>query len=172
MSAVSAHATHDTSDRAVDGLPATPQRMPQPSAGAWFPPQELQRCFVHRQGKSHVLFFAIELKTKDYLRRIFDALALGIQETVQRVVSQHRDSIAPIGSKKRKYDFAHMCDLHYLVKHVAHPRSAPVYAAGAVLTSYWFSVFVSPALSWHLISLCPRHQRNFAAIWNSCVVQN
>ena len=112
---------------------STAPAIQRPSPEVWSPAPELQCSFVHRHGKPHALFFAIELKTKDYLRRIFDAVAFGIQDTVQRLVLQYRDSIGPIGSKKKKYDFEVMRDLYYLVKHITDAKSVPIYAKGTLL---------------------------------------
>ena len=111
---------------------STAPAIQRPSPEVWSPAPELQCSFVQRQGKPHALFFPIELKNKDYLRRIFYAVALGIQDTVRRLVSRYRGSIGPIGSKKKQYDFDQMCDLYYLVKHVTDPKSAPIYALGTV----------------------------------------
>jgi hypothetical protein len=125
------HQMHETSS-SQEKMMSTAAAFQRPHPEVWLPPTELRCCFVHRQGKPRALFFAIELKNKDYLRRIFDVVALGIQNTVQRLVLRHRDSIGPIGSKKKPYDFDQTCDLYYLIKHVTDPKSAPVYALGAV----------------------------------------
>jgi hypothetical protein len=102
-----------------------------PSSDVWLPPQELQRGIVLvSKGTPYTSFFPIELNIKDYLRRIFDATAMGIQETVERVSVDYCESIGPIGCKKKKYDFNKTCDFHHLIKHIVHPKSVSIYAQG------------------------------------------
>jgi hypothetical protein len=103
------------------------------------PPLEFLRAEVPVPGSApYTLFFPIELTNKDYLRRVFDIVAMGIQATVRRMIGKYRDAIAPIGSAKDPYDFSSSCDLYYLTKHIidkGYGRSAPVYAQGQPLVA-------------------------------------
>jgi hypothetical protein len=109
---------------------------PDPADEVWQPPSHLQRIDVPvPEAASYTLFFPIELSNKDYLRRVFDIVAMGIQGTVRRMIGKHGQRIGPIGSQKKKsghaeYDFSKTCDLYYLTKHIADDASAPVYARG------------------------------------------
>ncbi len=130
---------------------------PAPAADVWEPPSQLQHIIVPvPEAASYTLFFPIELTNKDYLRRVFDVVAMGIQGTVRRMIGKYGQRIGPIGSQEKKfghaeYDFSKTCDLYYLTKHIAHEASAPVYARGlqplfAVpaayhITSYPFLLF-------------------------------
>jgi hypothetical protein len=112
----------------------------KPSCCSWVPPEGLQRIQVPRaEGNSaYTLFFPMELTSKDYLRRIFDIVASGIQGTVMRKIAQYRSSgtpLKPIGAKKGKhvtqpksYDFANTCDIYYLSKHIE--ENSQIYARG------------------------------------------
>jgi len=87
------------------------------------------------ENTGYTLFFPIELTNKDYLRRVFDIVATGIQGSVKRMIGKHGARLGPIGSQKKKggkaeYDFNKTCDLYYLAKHIADDASAPVYAQG------------------------------------------
>jgi len=87
------------------------------------------------ESTGYTLFFPIELTNKDYLRRVFDIVASGIQGSVKRMIGRHGARLGPIGSQKKKggkaeYDFNKTCDLYYLAKHIADDASAPVYARG------------------------------------------
>jgi hypothetical protein len=105
---------------------------PAPSPHDWIPPEELQRIDVPiPEGATYTLFFPIELTNKDYLRRIFDIVAMGIQGTVRRMIGKYRSGIGPIGSKQEPYNFTKTCDLYYLTKHITDPASAPIYARGS-----------------------------------------
>jgi hypothetical protein len=115
---------------------------PAPAAEDWQPPQELLpaleflRVEVPVPGPAfYTLFFPIELTQKDYLRRVFDIVAMGIQRTVQIMIMKFGDTIAPIGTDKDRYDFDSSCDLYYLTKHIMDSRSSPVYARGQALVS-------------------------------------
>jgi hypothetical protein len=109
---------------------------PAPAADVWEPPRELQRIDVPvPESTGYTLFFPIELTNKDYLRRVFDIVASGVQGTVKRMIGRHGARLGPIGSQKQKggkvqYDFNTTCDLYYLAKHIADDASAPVYAQG------------------------------------------
>ncbi len=115
---------------------------PAPAAEDWQPPQELLppreflRVEVSVPGPDfYTLFFPIELTQKDYLRRVFDIVAMGIQRTVQIMIRKFGDTIAPIGTDKDPYDFDSSCDLYYLTKHIMDSRSSPVYARGQALVT-------------------------------------
>jgi len=44
---------------------------------------------------------------------------------------RYRSAVGPIGRKQEQYDFTKTCDLHYLLKHIMQPATAPVYASGS-----------------------------------------
>lgn len=133
-------ASCESEDSCSYGTTAPPARQSHDYSGPrhaesphnWVPPEELRRINVPvPDGAPYTLFFPIELTNKDYLRRIFDIVAMGIQGTVRRMIGKHRDSIGPIGSKQEPYNFTKTCDLYYLTKHIVDPASAPVYARGS-----------------------------------------
>ena len=93
---------------------------PASAADVWEPPRELQRIDVPvPESTGYTLFFPIELTNKDYLRRVLDIVAQGVQGTVKRMIGRHGARLGPIGSQKQKggkaqYDFNTTCDLYYL----------------------------------------------------------
>jgi hypothetical protein len=134
---------------------------PDTAAEDWQPPQELlpPREFLRVEmsvpGPAfYTLFFPIELTQKDYLRRVFDIVAMGIQRTVQLMIRKFGDTIAPIGTDKDPYDFDSSCDLYYLTKHIFDSRSAPVYARGQALVA---RRIIAEAYDVHLNTLPCRH---------------
>lgn len=44
---------------------------------------------------------------------------------------RYRGAAGAIGRKQEQYDFTKTCDLHYLLKHITQPATAPVYASGS-----------------------------------------
>lgn len=117
----------------------TKQRQSALEQGAvvdWIPPEVLQRIDVIKpDGGSYHQLFAIELKRKDYMRRIIEFVALGIRYTVRDMVGRYGDfggngTIAPIGEPGRPYDFTQKSDLQDLMLHVLDDRSLPMYAYG------------------------------------------
>jgi hypothetical protein len=114
-----------------------------PLEDVWVPPEGLQRAgnISANAGGSYTLFFPLELKNKDYVRRILDIVALGIQPTVKQMNIRHRNT----SNFKRidcgdygSYDFANTCDVYYLLKHIMRENNeksdkchnASIYAKG------------------------------------------
>jgi hypothetical protein len=95
------------------------------NSDVWVPPLELQSLRVNSPYGIYTLNFPIEIKNKDYLRRILDVVAHGIQDTAEHIVSTRG---RPIGSGFEPYDFKTTFDVYYLTKHIL--ENLNVYAAG------------------------------------------
>jgi hypothetical protein len=101
----------------------------QGAAVNWIPPEVLQRIdVILPDGRSYNQLFPIELRRKDYMRRIIEFVALGIRHTVRDMVGINGGNgrNAPIG------DFSKKCDLQDLLLHVLDRdgRILPQYAQG------------------------------------------
>ncbi len=108
--------------------------MAMSNSDCWVPPLELQSLKVKSpDGSIYSLNFPIELKNKDYLRRILDVVAHGIQDTAEHIVLTRG---RPIGSQFEPYDFKTIYDVYYLTKHIL--DNLNVYATGN-----WFDTVCS-----------------------------
>jgi hypothetical protein len=102
--------------------------MAMSNSDVWVPPLELQSSRVNGPNGIYTLNFPVELKNKDYLRRILDVVAHGIQGTAKRIVSTPVLRGRPIGSGFEPYDFETTFDVYYLTKHIL--ENMDVYATG------------------------------------------
>jgi hypothetical protein len=94
----------------------------------WVPPLELQSTNVYKpDGRTYPLKFPIELTNKDYLRRILDVVAQGIQDTAEYIATNYQQARS-IGSGFERYDFNTTFDLYYLTKHIL--DNLGIYARG------------------------------------------
>jgi hypothetical protein len=83
---------------------------------AWIPPLQLQSQKVtDADGSIYSLNFPIELKNKDYLRRILDLVARGVQDTARHISRTHN---IPVATTFEPYDFETTYDVYYLMKHI------------------------------------------------------
>ncbi len=100
----------------------------------WTPPEALQRIdAIKPDGGCYRQLFAIELKRKDYMRRVIENVAQGIRFTVKDMDQRYggNGTIAPIGEPGKPYDFTQKCDLQDFMLHVLdRDRSLPKYAQG------------------------------------------
>jgi hypothetical protein len=110
----------------------------------WAPPEDLKRIDALKpDGRMYTKFFPIEIKKKDYMRRVFDIVAVGIQPKVKDMCKRH---FWP-------HDFAKKtCDLSELVKHLIEKRQK--YAEGTNLSIKQMTLSSDLEVQQICISIC------------------
>lgn len=83
--------------------------MNAPGSSLWEPPVDLQRIVIPGPEIEYFLDFPLELTNKDYLRRVLEIVARGVQSRVLQITSEQGLKAIPPHSQQ---------DVHYLLKQV------------------------------------------------------